>query len=294
MRNGILFYLAIILHITAFTSAYDWSNNPWDGSADNPYQISEPNHLMSIGSDPNLLDKHFILTNDIVFDPNHNPSHVFDKALIAPDTSASYNFQGTVFSGTFDGEGHCIWNLKIGSPGADFIGLFGKIDSGIVNNLALRNVNIKAHDRIGGLVGNNSGEITNCNTTGKIRGWNRTGGICGTNTGTVVSCSYQGGTVSGDRVGGLIGWNFGTIKYSYALGTIRGRYYVGGLTGITMGLTEQCFADCIVAGESHVGGLSGAAGEVSITLLNCYADGQVEGMDLTGGFVGVMHGAREN
>ncbi len=44
-------------------------------------KISEPNQLMAIGSDPDLLDKHFILTNDIVFDPNNNPNHAFQSAL---------------------------------------------------------------------------------------------------------------------------------------------------------------------------------------------------------------------
>jgi hypothetical protein len=291
MKSGILFFLILILHFSVSAFAYDWSTNQGDGSEGNPYQISEPNHLMSIGSNADLLDRHFILTNDIIFDPNNNPNHVFDKALIAPDTSTSSNYQGTVFSGTFDGEGYSIFNLKINSSGADYIGLFGNIDSGTVNNLTLRNVDIQADGYVGGLAGSNSGEITNCITAGNISGNNYIGGSCGQNTGTLVSCSYQGGTVSGDRVGGLIGWNFGTIKYSYALGTIQGGDYVGGLTGIAWGLVEQCFANCNVTGDSYVGGLSGDAGETSLVLLNCYSQGQVEGNDMTGGLVGVIHGA---
>ena len=86
---------------TAF--AYDWSTNPGDGSPGNPYQISEPNHLIAIGSNADLMDKHFILTNDIVFDPNNNPAHVFTMALIAPDISTNNGYQGTSFKGYFNG-----------------------------------------------------------------------------------------------------------------------------------------------------------------------------------------------
>ena len=99
MRNCILFLvLSLSLCVSAF--AYDWSTNPGDGSSGYPYQISEPNHLMSIGSDPTLLDRHFILTNDIVFDPNNNPDHVFTTALISPETeNATTIFHGVEFSG---------------------------------------------------------------------------------------------------------------------------------------------------------------------------------------------------
>ena len=49
MRSGIIYFLVLALHLSEFTFAYDWEANPGDGSAGNPYQISEPNHLLSMG-----------------------------------------------------------------------------------------------------------------------------------------------------------------------------------------------------------------------------------------------------
>ncbi len=84
MRREIVVLLFILLLISASTLAYDWSTNPGNGSLEHPYEISTPEHIMSIGSVPPLLDKHFILMNDIVFDPNNNPEHIFTHALIQP------------------------------------------------------------------------------------------------------------------------------------------------------------------------------------------------------------------
>ena len=94
MRRGIAVLIIVSIIFCAPTFAYDWSTNPGNGSPENPYQISTPEHLMSIGSNPALLDKHFILMNDITFDPDNNPDHVFDRALIAPDIDdATTSFQ---------------------------------------------------------------------------------------------------------------------------------------------------------------------------------------------------------
>ena len=54
------------------------------GEPNDPYQIATAEQLISIGSDPNLLDKHFILLNDIDLDPNLPGGRVFTQAVIAP------------------------------------------------------------------------------------------------------------------------------------------------------------------------------------------------------------------
>jgi hypothetical protein len=87
-------------------------------------EISTPEELIAIGSDPAMLTKHFILTNDIVFDPDNNPTHVFTEALIAPYGTYASPDAGPAFRGHFDGNNHQIVNLKI--EGGDYnIGLFG-------------------------------------------------------------------------------------------------------------------------------------------------------------------------
>jgi len=101
-------------------------------------------------------------------DPNL-AGRIYATAVIAPDTSTNYDFQGTLFAGVFDGNSHVIRNLTIDTAGAgnDFLGLFGKIEgSGAeIRNLGLENVNITGGNDscvLGGLCGFNSyGTITN-------------------------------------------------------------------------------------------------------------------------------------
>ncbi|MHC5146866.1 MAG: hypothetical protein ACYSOK_07210, partial [Planctomycetota bacterium] len=84
MRQGLLFSIIVSIVFCEPVLAYDWSTNPG-------------------------------LTNDIVFDPNNNPKHIFDRALIAFDLSDSDNFQGVPFTGSFEGNHFTIQNLYINS-----------------------------------------------------------------------------------------------------------------------------------------------------------------------------------
>jgi hypothetical protein len=104
MRQGLLFSIIVSIILCAPALAYDWSTNPGDGSPGNPYQISTPEQLMSIGSNAALLDKSFKLTNGIVFDPDSNPAHVFTDALIAPYSTYAAPEDGPAFTGHFDSD----------------------------------------------------------------------------------------------------------------------------------------------------------------------------------------------
>ena len=52
------------------------------GEPNDPYQIATAEQLIAIGSDPNLLDKHFLLVADIDQDPNLAGGRVFDNAKL--------------------------------------------------------------------------------------------------------------------------------------------------------------------------------------------------------------------
>ena len=169
MRQGLLFSIIVTIVLCAPVFGYDWSTNPGDGSAANPYQISTPEQLMSIGANTALLDKHFKLTNDIVFDPDNNPAHVFSQALIAPYTDSS----SPVFSGYFNGNGHQIVNLKINADNSN-VGLFGVIKGSgpsqiKVENMILVNPTISGPTVSGSLVGSvKYCKIINCHVQGGI------------------------------------------------------------------------------------------------------------------------------
>jgi len=111
------------------------------GTAGDPYRIADHNDIYALADDVNDYNKCFILTNDIDLNPNLPGRRTLTAALIAPDTNAKYDFQGTYFTGIFDGNNCKILNLRIN--GQDFIGLFGYIGSGgSVTNLGLEDVNI--------------------------------------------------------------------------------------------------------------------------------------------------------
>jgi hypothetical protein len=156
------------------------------GTAEDPYQIATAEQLISIGSDPNLLDKHFILTADIDLDPHLPGGRVFDKAVIAPDTvvDGSYGrggpvFTGHAFAGFFNGGGRRIWHLKI--LGTDYVGLFGMLASGAeIVDLGVVDVNIGGSGyHIGGLVGESRGTVTRCYSVGQVSGHSCVGGLVG-------------------------------------------------------------------------------------------------------------------
>jgi hypothetical protein len=316
MRQGLVFSIIISIIFCSPVLAYDWSTNPGDGSPDNPYQISTPEQMMSIGLNHN---QNFILTNDIVFDPNNNPSHIFEFPVIHQ------------FGGILNGNGYIIYNFTIVS---DFFGFevgFIRSHYGVLENIDFKNANITiGHDsfdvgvlcgisrgriencsvsgqitingtstRIGGLVGRNYFDVWNCKSSISIHTMGNdlydVGGLCGYNEGFVENCSAHGQiTVDGrcERVGGLVGANFFTVMKCNSSVSILNKSYsydIGGLIGYNEGGIYCCEASGDIGSlefhtNSSAGGLVGTNNEGSI--LGCHAVGDVFGDYKIGGLVG--------
>jgi len=257
------------------------------GEPNDPYKIAIAEDLVLLGGSPKDFDKHFIMIADIGLS-----CHTFDRAVIAPDMNdLEDNYQGTPFTGCFDGQGHVIRHLNI--QGRMYLGLFGQLDVGaVVADLGLDSVDISgiALYYIGGLVGyNNGGSIMSCNSTGAISGHSLVGGLVGDNREGSVLSSYSTVTVNGgSKAGGLVGRNYyGTITSSYSTGTVTGESsYIGGLVGENWaGTIWGNYSTGTVSGEDYVGGLVGSNEYGSISL--CYGAGTVTGEDYyIGGLVG--------
>ena len=191
-RNRRMIPYLILLGLVCLPSYAQYSGGT--GTPEDAYQIATAQDLVDLGDNPNDYDKHFILTAEIDLS-----GYTFNQAIIAPDTEPSSPgfFHGTVFSGSFDGNGHSILNLVI--TGRAYLGLFGQIGSQAkASNLGIVDVNVISigadHDNIGGLVGENFGSVVNC---------------------------YSSGTVTGEAyVGGLVGVNSGSIRTSFSTGTV--------------------------------------------------------------------------
>lgn len=183
--------------------------------------IATAEDLAKIGTDADFpLDGDYILMADIDLSGYDNWSPI-----------GSYSNK---YSGSFDGNGFVISGLTI-DRSANYQGLFASAgpESKLLN-ITLENVDVTANEYVGGLVGYNYGEITNCSVSGSVTGSDGTGGLVGRNIGGTIEFSYATGSVEGGNyTGGLVGYNSGTIQSSYWDKEASGRSSSRGGTGKT-------------------------------------------------------------
>lgn len=153
----------------------------------------------------------------------------------------------------------------------------------------------------GGMVGYNSGALSDCAATGPVSGGQKAGGFVGeTSHSTVISQCYAYAVVSVPRKGGgLVGLNGGAIQMSWADGEVSGASTIGGLVGAHWkwqmeypgfllqydgAITDSYALTDVICEESQGGGLVGA--NQGGTVLRCFAAGEVIGGQNMGGLVG--------
>ena len=116
------------------------------GEPNDPYHISTPGELNSIGCNPRLMEAHFELVNDI--DLGGIDFHIIGSELCP-------------FAGSFNGNGHKVSRVTI--KGRGYLGLFGQLGrwdapACEVRNLGVVDVNVTGSDDcVGGLAGSNWG-----------------------------------------------------------------------------------------------------------------------------------------
>lgn len=133
------------------------------------------------------------------------------------------------FTGTFDGQGKNISNLKADGSSNMAAGLFGVVGSnGTVKNVHITSGTVCIGNNqnnntcfIGSIAGINYGTIVGCSNSAKVMGYSyehaRTGGIVGENAsgGKIQNC-YNLGEVSSTQtevqIGGIVGNNYGTVQ----------------------------------------------------------------------------------
>lgn len=161
------------------------------------------------------------------------------------------------FLGTFDGQGFTISGLIINRPATDDIGLFGYTGSASqIHSVGLVGCSIIGSSNVGGLVGFNSGTVSNVYATCQVTGTNpnlslviSAGGLVGSNGGNIINAYATGhvlGPGSGRYIGGFVGYNSGTISNSYSLGSISGfstPYGGGGLIAYNSGTVINAYWD---------------------------------------------------
>ncbi len=212
------------------------------GTIISPFLIYDRAGMLYLASHPEDYDQNFRLMADISF-ANLN----FDQAVIAPNSSTNTAFVGTPFTGSFDGNGCKISDLKIhnDTTASSYLGLFGNIaHQAILENMTLTNIDVTGGSYF-------TGSLCGCNDYGTI-------------TGTLVTNSSVTGLV---YTGGITGINRGTISGSgsYQLNVTGNKTYTGGVTGANYSSNRtytayvtECFAiDSSVTSYVGAGGLVG-------------------------------------
>lgn len=232
-----------------------------------------------------------------------------------------------VFDGKFNGNGHTISGVEFTQKGS-YTGVFRYV----FENGKILNLNVKgdfepngSKSFVGGIVGENSGEIRNCTFWGNAKGENVVGGIAGNNleSGKIISC-ISGGNVNGENsTGGIAGKNSGFIQNcknkakvntvyeekkkeitdieadtgaiieNYKLNeeqneeeSVLGHTDTGGITGYTSGIVQGCVNNANV-GYEHIGyNVGGIAGRQAGYMLGNKNYGTVKGRKDVGGIVG--------
>jgi hypothetical protein len=130
-------------------------------------------------------------------------------------------YQGTPFTGCFDGRGFAIRNLEAGPGRQVSPGVFGKVRGREVRRFRLRMSSCARSRRplLGRSAGENAGtiEIARSRVYSRFAGHRRTGGL---NEGEIRRCFMAGGRIEGSfaEVGGLVGKNEnGTITDCYVM-----------------------------------------------------------------------------
>ena len=262
----------------------------WTGLMDKPatrlvdgeeyYVIQNAEHLAWFANEVNLgsTSLKLILDTNIVFGENAYTMCTKNWTPIG---------NGSAFSGVIDGNGYTIFGLN--GSGSN-VGLVGTL-SGTIKNLTISYSSFTAsgtngfagafagtnngtvsykgssgqYNYIGGIVGDNSGNVVGSKNTGAITGI-YAGGIVGYATaGSTQKCTNTG-SVSGYDVGGIVGYvkNGMSIANCVNNGNVTGQSYgrSGGLAGYTTGSTSLSFS----TSSSITVGYSGMKGALYGTL----------------------------
>ena len=291
----------ITKYYTAMFSDFGWKDgktpkdNDWGGSADNPYVISKPEHLLrlsqivnggtawnSINTTDNALciapqttakatsrdynDAYFLVTVDIDMSGYISTDGVYNFLPIG--TRSTQNQTELPFSATFDGGDNTItYVYNVGSfynvDGArtNYVGLFGYLNGATISNLKVASN--------GGLSITDNDGIVGIEYVGGIAG-------CAVDSTLYNTVLAYGGWVRGENyVGGIVGYGERiTIESSEAVSSanVGGETYVGGIVG-----------KWIVSNQSQIGG--SVAGQRYVTPAD---QTDVMGIKYVGGIAGWM------
>ena len=216
-----------------------------DGTAANPYVIMTVNNLKHVSDNLSLnyiLGRNLDLSNE----ENWTPIGVSSSAKF----SGTFNGQGyTISNLTIDSESNniglfgyisgSISNLNLENvnvKGNQYVGaLAGYASAGTVSKVSVIGGEVEGTNFVGGLLGR-SYVVEKSFSDVDVRGTSNLGGLVGYQGANISNCYSTSRAFATSRVGGLVGYAYaGTITNSYAVGYVEGTTEVGGLKGANNG-----------------------------------------------------------
>ena len=249
-----------------------------------------------------------------------NVQYVDSLGVTNGGATGSSNIGGII--GTNNGNMYSGYNESIVSGNDKVGGIIGENKSGktvsnVVNATSVTGAT-KGNDiseYVGGLVGVNSGSVTNGRNNGTITGVKYVGGMVGSNEADATLKNLvndSSAAITGEQyVGGIAGSNAGTITTGNEetdktvnlinRGTITGQQYVGGVAGSNSGIITNANNDVELnvkdstADAEFFGGIAGenTKGGIIKNATNT-ADVNADGATYVGGIVGKNDGTLEN
>jgi hypothetical protein len=230
------------------------------------------------------MDGAYYLTNDIEI-----PEGTEWLPLGKPETWDGTPNSLVNFTGSIDGRGFSIKNLKI-TTGGNFSAFISRLVDAEIKNLGLENVDITGGVPTGALAGvmfgtattyDPSNTIENVFVTGSVKGTTEVGGLVGRNNNnpanTIRNCyvnvSVEATNASGAWAGGIVGSVVSgrvlNIKQSYAAGTVKTTdpattNFAGGIVGYI----NNNNAATVITIDSTVVALTELAGGTNGIVLN--------------------------
>ncbi len=261
-----------------------------EGTQENPYIIDttekfQKMHLFT-------TEEYFKIVKDLDFSKVENYKPIRDNT--AP------------FIGHLDGNGHTISNINIENTDKEYIGIFGYIKNGSIENLNIKNVNVTTSEMkkrkyqgiLAGSIENTT--INNVNIIGEnTLVTNETtnysdyvGAITGEQKeGTIENVSVSGTQITAlGEIGGIVGYQTGgIIKGSNFDGIINGAGNVGGITGVLNNTKqnainiEKSYANVKILPSSssyggNIGGILGSSTHSATVIANVqevYSNGTI-------------------
>ena len=319
MKKMISLCLVVINFVSGAVFAAG-GNLPGNGTEASPFVIEDLADFIVFSNNPSYWDDYNKLDADIdISSTGDNADGSYSKAIISPDEDyALFGYQGTEFSGVFDGDGHTVYGMDIyidpnvidSSDPSGYIGFFGLVTGEVDNLKVMGDVTVFPHENdslwhIGGMIGcagkyNNSALISNSHFYGDVFAYgNCIGGFVGSSTSEIVNCSSTG-KVTGRSWTYENTYDISITKYSNNIGGFVGsvtRYYGCSSVVKNSSSNSEVFLDKIRGGQ--IGGFVGSVGSAAkvescncVSVVETVCPYEASGLlNFIGGFAGRLNNA---